>query len=132
MCFIGVEVEQETSAPPPKKNPGSAPAFASTIDHQAKYHIRMKHASAFVYTFGPPIWRRSDGCQAFGHVSENDLFSLSNTQARVMQAPCPGEGWGAYVTQAQAAAKQTNLHPKPETPCYNRLTEPYKPALCSQ
>ena len=24
--FIGVEVEQETSAPPPKKNPGSAPA----------------------------------------------------------------------------------------------------------
>ena len=25
MCFIGVEVEQETSAPPPKKSPGSAP-----------------------------------------------------------------------------------------------------------
>ena len=25
--FIGVEVEQETSAPPPKKNPGSAPEF---------------------------------------------------------------------------------------------------------
>ena len=28
MWFIGVEVEQETSAPPPKKNPGSAPAAA--------------------------------------------------------------------------------------------------------
>ena len=26
MWFIGVEVEQETSAPPPKINPGSAPA----------------------------------------------------------------------------------------------------------
>ena len=26
MWFIGVEVEQETSAPPPKKRPGSAPA----------------------------------------------------------------------------------------------------------
>ena len=26
MWFIGVEVEQKTSAPPPKKNPGSAPA----------------------------------------------------------------------------------------------------------
>ena len=26
MWFIGVEVEQEASAPPPKKNPGSAPA----------------------------------------------------------------------------------------------------------
>ena len=25
MWFIGVEVEFETSAPPPKKNPGSAP-----------------------------------------------------------------------------------------------------------
>ena len=25
MWFIGVEVEQETSAPPPKKKPGSAP-----------------------------------------------------------------------------------------------------------
>ena len=25
MWFIGVEVEEETSAPPPKENPGSAP-----------------------------------------------------------------------------------------------------------
>ena len=25
MWFIGVKVEQETSAPPPKKKPGSAP-----------------------------------------------------------------------------------------------------------
>ena len=31
MWFIGVEVEQETSAPPPKKNPGSAPAYTSAI-----------------------------------------------------------------------------------------------------
>ena len=33
MWFIGVEVEQETSAPPPKKNPGSAPGhnFLSKI-----------------------------------------------------------------------------------------------------
>ena len=29
MWFIGVEVEQETSAPPPKKNPGSAPVTAA-------------------------------------------------------------------------------------------------------
>ena len=27
MWFIGVELEQETSAPPPKKDPGSAPAL---------------------------------------------------------------------------------------------------------
>ena len=28
MWFIVVEVAQETSAPPPKKNPGSAPALS--------------------------------------------------------------------------------------------------------
>ena len=26
MWFIGIEIEQETSSPPPKKNPASAPA----------------------------------------------------------------------------------------------------------
>ena len=31
MWFIGVEVEQETSAPPPKKNPGSAPEATNMI-----------------------------------------------------------------------------------------------------
>ena len=31
MWFIGVEVEQETSAPPPKKNPGSAPAVYCSL-----------------------------------------------------------------------------------------------------
>ena len=33
MWFIGVEVEQETSAPPPKKNPGSAPVCYA--DHES-------------------------------------------------------------------------------------------------
>ena len=36
MWFIGVELEQETSAPPPKKNPGSAPVLYIVL---AKYHI---------------------------------------------------------------------------------------------
>ena len=31
MWFISVEVEQETSAPPPKKNPGSAPEKCSFV-----------------------------------------------------------------------------------------------------
>ena len=31
MWFIDVEVEQETSAPPPKKNPGSAPEKCSFV-----------------------------------------------------------------------------------------------------
>ena len=32
MWFIGVEVEQEKSAPPPKKNPGSAPGLYNTFN----------------------------------------------------------------------------------------------------
>ena len=32
MWFIGVEVEQETSAPPPKKNPRSAPVVMREIN----------------------------------------------------------------------------------------------------
>ena len=31
MWFIGVEVEQETTAPPPKKNPGSAPENLASL-----------------------------------------------------------------------------------------------------
>ena len=31
MWFIGVEVAQETSAPPPKKNPGSAPEYSTNL-----------------------------------------------------------------------------------------------------
>ena len=42
MWFIGVEVEQETSAPPPKKNPGSAPDISSK-------------KNAFVRVFTPTI-----------------------------------------------------------------------------
>ena len=39
MWFIGVEVEQETSAAPPKKNPGSASdeAFCESHKLQSKF-----------------------------------------------------------------------------------------------
>ena len=40
MWFIGVEVEQETSAPPPKKNPASAPEYSfipQNVDDQASF-----------------------------------------------------------------------------------------------
>ena len=32
MWFIAVEVEQETSAPPPNKNPGSAPVLVCLLE----------------------------------------------------------------------------------------------------
>ena len=34
MWFIGVEVEQETSAPPPKKNPGPASELLYSCNFQ--------------------------------------------------------------------------------------------------
>ena len=36
MWFIGVEVEQETSAPPPKKNRGSAPEVGTFFGEAAE------------------------------------------------------------------------------------------------
>ena len=39
MWFIGVEVAQETSAPPPKKNPGSAPvSFIGYVPKPLSYY----------------------------------------------------------------------------------------------
>ena len=36
MWFIGIEAEQETSAPPPKKNPGSVPVLMPNVqNHKA-------------------------------------------------------------------------------------------------
>ena len=32
MWIIGVEAEQETSAPPPKKDPGSVPGYIYIVD----------------------------------------------------------------------------------------------------
>ena len=46
MWFIGVEVEQETSAPPPKKNPGSAPVscrfLANSVIFQSKIPLLLE------------------------------------------------------------------------------------------
>ena len=41
MLFIGIEVEQETSAPPPKKNSGSAPGVVGK-----KSNVRF-----YIYTY---------------------------------------------------------------------------------
>ena len=47
MWFIGVEVEQETRAPPPKKNPGSPPEYktltSSETMHWKGYSLFFAH-----------------------------------------------------------------------------------------
>ena len=53
MWFIGVEVEQETSAPLPKKNPGSAPVVTFKLHMKATNHpidsTKSMHAQHFVW-----------------------------------------------------------------------------------
>ena len=41
MWFIGVEIEQETSAPPPKKNPGSALAYRLVVRLKVRYRHEL-------------------------------------------------------------------------------------------
>ena len=43
MWFIGVEVEQETSAPPPKKNPGPAPGITEVAVRRGSTVIVTNH-----------------------------------------------------------------------------------------
>ena len=63
MWFTGVEVEQETSAPPPKKNPGSAPVMhirrnlQSIIYPLDKKFIGTSSILIFhSWSARPPIW----------------------------------------------------------------------------
>ena len=54
MWFIGAEVEQETSAPPPKKNPGSSPEYTrSDLSLQ-------RLASPCCCNYSPDLYTRSD------------------------------------------------------------------------
>ena len=54
MWFIGVEVEQETSAPPPKKNPGSAPgvicSFCKAFGQSSSRSIELILKQFFTYS----------------------------------------------------------------------------------
>ena len=43
---IGVEVEQETSAPPPKKNPGSTPADSLLFEMKNCYILDGKNSGS--------------------------------------------------------------------------------------
>ena len=51
MWFIGVKVEQETSAPPPNKNPGSAP-----VEQACRAQQRKQETSARKFTWNKVRW----------------------------------------------------------------------------
>ena len=47
--------------------------FASTTTYHAKKtHLHSEDVSQFDYSFTPPIWQCSKGCQDVGDVSENN------------------------------------------------------------
>ena len=51
MWLIGVKVEQETSAPPPKRNPGSAPGLQDKLrPHEQGVHYQ---ALLFIQNISP-------------------------------------------------------------------------------
>ena len=50
MWFIGVEVEKETSAPPPKENPGSAPGIFDAENILSKFAPRLKTIIIWITT----------------------------------------------------------------------------------
>ena len=67
MWFIGVEVEQETSALPPKKNPGSAPGFNLTFAVNVKRTTKVV-CHIFQKVSGKSGWKASgtrlSGCSS--------------------------------------------------------------------
>ena len=57
MWFFGVEVEQETTAPPPKKNPGSAPEIR--LDLTWNYHIDYIYGKAAKWLYSLILLKRA-------------------------------------------------------------------------
>ena len=51
MWFIGVEVEQETSAPPLKKNPGSAPEANASMTSIFPHFDVLNRRAAYMTNF---------------------------------------------------------------------------------
>ena len=70
MLFIGVEVEQETSAPPPKKNPGSAPEKLPGSKHKDFGFAGINQQLIWVAPLGnmaevsSDIFKRKETCQS--------------------------------------------------------------------
>ena len=104
MWFIGVEVEKETSAPPPKKNPGSAPVrYRKTrfteckkrsLDLRITFAISCDSATPWelhVMLRSPTTWQRQlinaqliFGQKPTGSLSARgcDIFNFTKTSLR--------------------------------------------------
>ena len=73
MWFIGVEVEQETSAPPPKKNPGSAPVIPFVCLLPVRF---LLSSITFFFLFAPLEWLAAKGLLSYERIQTYSCFSL--------------------------------------------------------
>ena len=72
MSFIGVEVQLETTAPPPEKNPGSAPAIRTTVYYnQTLTNSSFLHSQCLFVAVQAPVRQPSNPYTSSG-LYEND------------------------------------------------------------
>ena len=79
MWFIGFEVEQETSAPPPEKNPGSAPETLDSAIHQINFYPTDNTiVSRNAYPVDTAV-QRLNKRGLIGHLSRRDVISYEDS-----------------------------------------------------
>ena len=98
MWFIGVEVEQETSAPPPEKNPGSAPQECTSYSAASTavlVHCKQQAAKCLFLLSPRPYSRITD----LSHVKQLEYawnFYLVVTQKENLHITC-NKFWPAFM-----------------------------------
>ena len=102
MWFIGVEVEQETSAPPPKKNPGSAPAVYAKkkLSTQDVYDVFVIFSNVSFLALPGDFW-----------VAPNGVFSNSRQSLHVS-----GTGIADFNPSRDYGFLELSQFPKPWIP----------------
>ena len=71
--FIGVEVEQQTSAPPPKKNPGSAPAKVHySTQEEGSPLCSSENEEEYLSSLMMKAFKQTMSLPRFGSSSEDD------------------------------------------------------------
>ena len=86
MWFIGVKVEQETSAPPPKKNPGSAPGLtpwrSANFNRLFETSQSIKTFAGSTYGFSFVVGVRLDSLSARATASKQKMQNIVRATVR--------------------------------------------------
>ena len=105
MWFIGVEVKQETSAPPPKKNPGSAPgSIAVLLDNFDEFlafvlPARDKLKSSQRSNIGSADVILNDKIRSEKkNATSREQRLLIGNGGKILQVPAAGWNWIAQIS----------------------------------